>query len=173
MGLSRAARSTSRTSAGSQWRLYRRCGLRPKHRADDAASESAGRAGASGASCTFLSMRVCRRSVATQARLLARSGAATGASGTSQRGLRPHCGAADSVPNPASLAGDDAAPARYTPQRMRASNEASKWPPGADRPGSASFSLRTARPSCGPSLHPHCVAPPQLRKSCCKKRPEL
>ncbi len=41
--------------------------------ADDAAS---GRARASGASCTFLSMRVCCRSVATQARLLARSGAA-------------------------------------------------------------------------------------------------
>jgi hypothetical protein len=45
--------------------------LRPK--ADDAAS---GRAGASGASCTFLSMRVCCRSVATHARLLARSGTA-------------------------------------------------------------------------------------------------
>jgi hypothetical protein len=41
--------------------------------ADDAAS---GRAGASGASSTFLSMRVCRRSAASRASPLARSGAA-------------------------------------------------------------------------------------------------
>ncbi len=65
--------------------------------ADDAAS---GRAGASDAAATFLSMRLCRRSVASRARLLARSGAAafgrTGASGASQRGFRPHCGAAES-----------------------------------------------------------------------------
>ena len=75
--------------------------------ADDAAC---GRAGASGAAATFLSMQVCRRSVASHARLLARSGAAafgrsasggaacgrTGASGASTRGLRPHCGAAES-----------------------------------------------------------------------------
>jgi hypothetical protein len=71
------------------------------------------RAGTSGASSTFqvLSMprRVCdsgslavcrRRSAASHARLLARSGAAafgrTGAPGASQRGLRPHCGAAES-----------------------------------------------------------------------------
>jgi hypothetical protein len=95
----------------------------------------------SGAADTPLSMRVCRRSVAlaSHARLLARSGAAasgrstvtsggaasgrTGASGATQRALRPHCGAADSVPNPASLAGDDASAARYSPQRTRAS----KW----------------------------------------------
>ncbi len=75
--------------------------------ADDAAS---GRAGASGASSTLLGMRVCRRSASSRARLLARSGAAaeghstscgaasgrTGASGAAQRGLRPHCGAAES-----------------------------------------------------------------------------
>ena len=42
--------------------------------ADDAAC---GRAGVSGAAATFLSMRVCRRSVAGHARLLARSGAAS------------------------------------------------------------------------------------------------
>ena len=41
--------------------------------ADDAAS---GRAGASGAAATFLSMRVCRRYAASHARLLACSGAA-------------------------------------------------------------------------------------------------
>ncbi len=35
-----------------------------------------GRAGASGAAATFISMRVCHRSVASHARLLARSGAA-------------------------------------------------------------------------------------------------
>ena len=70
--------------------------------AEDAAY---GRAGASGAAATFLSMRVCRRSVASHARLLARSGAAafgaaafgrTGASGATQRVLRAHCGVADS-----------------------------------------------------------------------------
>jgi hypothetical protein len=105
--------------------------------ADDAAS---GRAGASGASCTFLSMRVCCRSVATHARLLARSGASAAA-----------------------------------PQRTRASNEALKWPSGLHRAGSTSFSLRTARPSCSPALHrPQSrPSPPHLRKSCCKKRPEL
>ena len=98
--------------------------------ADDAAC---GRAGASGAAATFLSMRVCRRSVASHARLLARRGAAafgrstsggaasgrTDASGVSQRGLRRTA----VLPNPASLAGDDASAARYTPQRTRAS----KW----------------------------------------------
>ena len=93
--------------------------------ADDAAS---GRAGASGAAATFLSMRVCRRSVASHARLLARStsgGAAsgrTGASGATQRVLRTHCDVAES----ASLAGDDASAARYTPQRTRGSNDALK-----------------------------------------------
>ena len=56
--------------------------------------------GASGAAATFLSMRVCRRSVASHARLLARSGAAafgrTGASGATLRVLRTHCGVAES-----------------------------------------------------------------------------
>ena len=80
--------------------------------ADDAAC---GRAGASGAAATFLSMRVCRRSVASHARLLTRSGAAafgaaafgrstsdgaasdrTGASGATRRVLRPHCDSAES-----------------------------------------------------------------------------
>ena len=75
--------------------------------ADDAAC---GRAGASGAAATFLSMRVCRRSVASHARLLARSGAAafgrstsggaasgrTGASGAALRVLRTHCDVAES-----------------------------------------------------------------------------
>ncbi len=80
--------------------------------ANDAAC---GRAGASGAAAAFLSMRVCRRSVASHARLLARSGAAafgaaafgrstsggaasgrTGASGATQRVLRTHCGVAES-----------------------------------------------------------------------------
>jgi hypothetical protein len=88
-----ARRSTSRTSALSQHRS-----------ADDAAC---GRAGASGAAAAFLSMRVCRRSAASHARLFApsRGGAAasgfgrstsggaasgrTGASGASQRVLRP------------------------------------------------------------------------------------
>ncbi len=67
MRCSKSARSTSRASALSQ-----RFG---RGTADDAAC---GRAGASGAaaSATFLSMRVCRRSVASHARLLARSGAA-------------------------------------------------------------------------------------------------
>jgi hypothetical protein len=82
--------------------------------ADDAAC---GRAGAaSGAAATFLSMRVCRRSIVGHARLLASSGAAafgrstsegrstsdgaasgrTGASGATLRVLRTHCGAAES-----------------------------------------------------------------------------
>ncbi len=80
--------------------------------ADDAAS---GRAGASGAAATFLSMRVCRRSAASHARLLARSSAAafgrstfgrstsggaasvrTSASGATQRVLQTHCGVAES-----------------------------------------------------------------------------
>jgi hypothetical protein len=66
--------------------------------ADDAAC---GRAGASGAAAAFLSMRICRRSVAGHVRLLARSGAAaeggrTGASGATQRVLRTHCGVAES-----------------------------------------------------------------------------
>jgi hypothetical protein len=74
---------------------------------DDAASD---RAGASGASSTFLIMRVRRRSAAGHARLLALSGAAaegrstsggaasgrTGASGATQRVLRTHCGVAES-----------------------------------------------------------------------------
>ena len=113
MRFSKCARSTSRASA-----LLQRCrGLRGaaafgRGTADAAAS---GRAGASGASSTFLSMQVCCRSGASHARLLARSGAAafgaaafgrstsggaasgrTGASGASQRGRRPHCGAAES-----------------------------------------------------------------------------
>ncbi len=91
-------------------RLLARSGAAAEGRrtAGDAAS---GRAGASGASATFLSMNVCRRSAASCARLLARSGAAafgrsstsngaasgrTGASGATQRSLRPHCGAAES-----------------------------------------------------------------------------
>ena len=75
--------------------------------AEDAAC---GRAGASGAAATFLNMRVCRRSVASHARLLARSGAAafgrstsggaasgrTGASGAFLRVLRTHCDVAES-----------------------------------------------------------------------------
>ena len=67
--------------------------------------------GASGAAATFLSMRVCRRSVASHARLLARSGfgrstgrstsggaacGRTGASGATQRVVRTHCGVAES-----------------------------------------------------------------------------
>ena len=66
--------------------------------------------GAFGAAATFLSMRVCRRSVSRHARLLARSGAAafgrstfggaasgrTGASGAALRVLRTHCGVAES-----------------------------------------------------------------------------
>ena len=66
--------------------------------------------GASGAAATFLRMRVCRRSVASHARLLSRSGAAafsrgtsggaasgrTGASGAALRVLRTHCGVAES-----------------------------------------------------------------------------
>jgi hypothetical protein len=59
-----------------------------------------GRTGASGASSTFLrsflSMRVCCRSVASHARLLARSTPGGAASGAFPRGLRPHCGAAES-----------------------------------------------------------------------------
>ena len=65
--------------------------------------------GASDAAATFLRMRVCRRYVASHARLLARSrgaafgrstsgGAAsgrTGASGATRRGLRPHCDSAE------------------------------------------------------------------------------
>ena len=65
--------------------------------------------GASGAAATFLSMRVCRRSVASHARLLARSDAAafgrstsggaasgrTGASGATLRVLPTHCGVAE------------------------------------------------------------------------------
>ena len=75
--------------------------------ANDAAC---GRAGASGAAATFLSMQVCLRSVSSHARLLARSGAAafgrstsggaasgrTGASGATLRVLRTHCGVAES-----------------------------------------------------------------------------
>ena len=71
---------------------------------------SSGALRASGAAATFLSMRVCRRSVASHARLLARSDAAafgrstsggaasgrTGASGATQRILRTHCGVAES-----------------------------------------------------------------------------
>ena len=66
--------------------------------------------GAFGAAATFLSMRVCRRSVSRHARLLARSGAAafgrstfggaasgrTGASGAALRVLRTHCDVAES-----------------------------------------------------------------------------
>jgi hypothetical protein len=103
----------------------------------DAAS---GRAGASGASATFLSMRVCRRFVARHARLLARSGAAAfgaaafgaAAFGAAAFGRSTSGGAAGApappaplsaafgrtavLPNPASLAGDDASAARIPPK---------------------------------------------------------
>jgi hypothetical protein len=51
-----------------------------------------GRAGASGAAAAFISMRVCRRAVASHARLLDRSGAAAllRPQHLLQRGLRPH-----------------------------------------------------------------------------------
>ena len=66
--------------------------------------------GASGAAATFLSMRVCRRSVASHARLLACSGAVafgrstsggaatrrTGAAGATLRVRRTHCDVAES-----------------------------------------------------------------------------
>ena len=84
----------------------------------------------------FLSMRVCRRSVASHARLLARSGAAAfgrstsgGAASGRTAPPAPLCasfGRTAMLPNPASLAGDDASAARYTPQRTRDSNEALK-----------------------------------------------
>ena len=61
---------------------------------------------ARGAAATFLRMLVCRRYAASHARLLACSGAA----------------AFGHTAIPASLAGDDASAARYTPQRTRASN---------------------------------------------------
>jgi hypothetical protein len=76
--------------------------------ADDAAS---GRAGASGASSTVLSMRVCRKPCAsarsqrrcTSGGAMPVGGAASGRTGpgasessASQRGLRPHCDAAES-----------------------------------------------------------------------------
>jgi hypothetical protein len=71
-----------------------------------------GRAGASGTSATFLSMRVCRRSAAGHARLLARSDRRCG-----QRPARPPAALSAVLPNPASLlhslAGDDASAARY------------------------------------------------------------
>jgi hypothetical protein len=67
------------------------------------------KAGASGASFTFLSMRVCRRSVASHARLLACSGAAAGTSGGAASGRTAV------LPNPASLACDDASAARLPP----------------------------------------------------------
>jgi hypothetical protein len=75
MRFSKSARSTSRTSALSH---------EGRGTADDAACD---RAGASGAAATFLSMRVCRRSVASHARLLARS---TRPQHRCKRGLRPH-----------------------------------------------------------------------------------
>jgi hypothetical protein len=60
---------------------------------------ASGPTGASGASATFLSMRVCCPAVG-HARLLAPSGPAafgrSGASGASQRGLPPHYGATES-----------------------------------------------------------------------------
>ncbi len=106
--------------------------------ADDAAC---GRAGASGAAATFLSMRFCRRSVASHARLLARSGAAA-CCGTAAAPLAARPPAAPAppaplsaffgrtavLPNPASLAGDDASAARYTPQRTRPSKWSFKGP---------------------------------------------
>ncbi len=49
-----------------------------------------GRAGAFGAAAAFLSMRVCRRSVASHARLLARSGLRPWPQHLWRRGLRPH-----------------------------------------------------------------------------------
>ena len=84
--------------------------------AGDAAS---GRAGASGASSTFLSMQVCRRSGASHARLLARSGAAvfgrTAAAAPLAAPAAPLSaafGRTAVLPNPASLASDDASAAR-------------------------------------------------------------
>ncbi len=61
-------------------------------------------------------MRVCSLAAVLTGRLPFGRSTCGGASGASQRGLRPHC-------NPASFAGDDASAARYTPhwQRTRAS----------------------------------------------------
>ena len=123
MRFSRAACSASRASALSQ--------SEGRSTADDAAS---GRAGASGAAATFLSMRVCRRYAASHARLLACSGAAAeghstsggAASGRTGATRRVLLGRTATLPDPASLAGDDASAARYTPQRTRGSNEALK-----------------------------------------------
>jgi hypothetical protein len=104
-----------------------------------------------GASATFLSTRVRDRYAASYARLLALSGAA--AFGVAALAVAPPAArppspavlvpappgpaplsaafgrtqaAAAVLPNPASLAGDDASAARYTPQRPRASNDALK-----------------------------------------------
>ncbi len=79
----------------------------------------------SGASATFLSMKVCRRSAASCARLLARSGAAAAparppAAPALPAPLSAAFGRTAILPNPASLAGDDASAARYAPQRTRA-----------------------------------------------------
>ncbi len=84
-------------------------------------------AAASGAAATFLSMRVCLRSAESHARLLARSGAAAAAPlAAPPAPLCASFGRTAMLPDPASLAGDDASAARYTPQRTRASNEALK-----------------------------------------------
>ncbi len=94
--------------------------------ADDAAAGrvGAGRVGASGAAAIFfLSMRVCRRSVAGHARLLARSGAARpSAAPAPPAHLSAPFGRTAVLPNPATLACDGASAARYTPQRTRGSN---------------------------------------------------
>jgi hypothetical protein len=79
MRLSKSARSTSRTSALSESQRHSGAAAFGRGTADDAAC---GRAGASGASATFLSMKVCRRS--ERCKLCAPA--------SSQRccGLRPH-----------------------------------------------------------------------------------
>ena len=79
--------------------------------ADDAAS---GRTGASGAAAAFLRMLVCRRYAASHARLLARSTSGGAASGRTGASGAENFGRAAVLPNPASLAGDDASAARYT-----------------------------------------------------------
>jgi hypothetical protein len=95
--------------------------------ADDAAS---GRAGASGAPCTFLStgMRESVTVLLQAVRLCScdtRSKAAAPLAAPPPP-LRAAFGRTAVLPNPASLAGDDASAGRYTPQRTRASSEALK-----------------------------------------------
>ena len=83
--------------------------------------------GASGTSDPHAIISSCSLLV-HHARLLAHStagDAASGRTGASGAFLRV-LGRTAMLPNPASLAGDDASAARYTPQRTRASNEALK-----------------------------------------------